>query len=537
MKSALALLLLLPSLGWAIRTPSRDEIESLRSNTSNAYAQKTILTEIEGKLQAMAGSKDPGWENLLPRAKFKELSAARMRAGSAWSTLMEETIVAYGLLPIDPSPVGGSGIPRYPNEVIQGGDFTGTRRTWQVVYKQPEEGSIKGEDGKPLLGQAFKTFLTRYSGMTSPDGTTIVWGEKFKEDPYRFAQVLRHELAHYELLTDKDWAEGKTDAEREVESHSRSKAALKQFGLDPKTLTDAENLEDGNIAFYSAQVSTGKGASERRTWVDQLRELLRLKPRPEDPGYKVTDGFFMDPEEWAKIRAGGESLRFRTDAQRSERAVLRVAQDICANPGSASTVDVRQRFAAIPAYDAAATLAVPDACESAVHGLLWNAKARGQNTYFPPTVASVAESNRPQIVQLSATIVDFRLSEMAKRICAFPPAAWDRANAKEFRTLPRLDISEPRPRDPHSCPAKVHRRLWLWLTSGRSELDPGELSRITDEPSHVATPAILPQSPRPAPPPPAPPPPLPPEDLEPRPRETPAESFPPCLHDRCARRL
>lgn len=537
MTTILAIVILLSSPALAIRAPSADEVESLKSNTDGAYREGNLLADLEKSLQQAVRTDSADWESLLSLEQARQLSAARLRASSAWTTLFEETIIAYGLLPLEPSPAGGPDIPRYPNELMQGGPFKDTRRPWRIVFTEPEEGSVLGRDGKPLLGPAFDKFLETHSGKTSPDGTTIIWGRTFKGRPFKLAQVIYHELSHYEMFADPTWVDSKTGPEREIDAHMRSKAALAGFGLDPQTLKDEQNLEDGNIAFYFAEKSTEKSATERRTRLDELLEFLGFKPRPEDPGYKVYDEYFMNPEVWARIRESGERLKFRTDAQRSERAVLRIAEDICADPRSASSPAMQQRFAAIPAYDAAATLAVPDPCESAVHGLLWNAKARGQHAYFPPAVASMAESNRPRIVQPSATIVDFRLSEMAKRICAFPPAAFDPANAKEFRDLPRLNFSEPRPRDPHSCHAKVHRRLWLWLTSGRSELDSGELSRITDEPSHVAAPATLPQAPRPSPPPPAPPPPVPPEDLEPRPRETPGEAFPPCLHDRCTRRL
>lgn len=535
MKSVVALLLLSPSLCWAVRTPSRDEVASLSSNTANAYSVQKTLVDLEVRLRAMTGSNNPGWEDLLPLERLRELSAARMKAGSAWSTLMEETIVAYGLLPIDPSPVGGSGIPRYPDEVIQGGDFKGTRRAWRIVYKQPEEGTIKGPDGKPLTGHDFEKFLERFSGLTSPDGTTIVWGDKFEGHPHRFAQVIRHELAHYELLTDKNWAEGKTNAEREVEAHSRSKAALKQFGLDPKTLAEAENYEDGNIAFYSAQVSTQRGARERRTWMDQLRELLGLKPRPEDPGYRVTEGFFMDPEAWAKIRAGGESLKYRTEAQRSERAVLRVAQDICANPGSAASPEVQQRFAAIPAYDSGATLAVPDPCESSIFDMLWSRKSQGKNDYFAPALAGVAMDTCLPAVRPSATIIERQLSELARRMCANPAAAWDPAAAKEFRDIQKLDYAQPTPRDPHSCQSRVHLRLWRWKQSGQGEFDAPELSRIINEPSTVAAPAAPEPAAPAAPPPPAPsvPQPPPPDFRDPKPPGGPLPSYPPCLDGRC----
>lgn len=507
----------------AFRTPSREEAASLKANTVGAYAEQEKLKVLEETLRQVAGFSDTDWESRLTKQQSIALSAARLRAASSMSTLLEETIIAYELVPVKPSPVGGTGIPQYPNEVMQlgVGDDKGMRREWRVLFAQPVEGTVKDKDGKVLLGDEFKEFLETHNGMTGPDGMTIVWGQRFLKDPHKLPIVLRHELAHYEIFADPNVGET-TWAQREVTAHRRSKAFIKHMGLPPAVRKYEEALQEGNIVDYEGQVSTEKSARERRPWYekayDRGRALLGMKPRIEDPGYHQQAGFHMDREAWAKIRAGSDRLRYRTEAQHSERAVHRIARDICANPRSASSLETRQRFADVPGYGTEESLSVSDPCESAVHSMLWAAKARGQSAYAPQVIASLAESNRPQLVQLSATIVDYRLSELAKRICAFPPAAFDPANAKEFRDLPRLKFSEPRPRDPNSCHAKIHRRLWLWLNSERSELDPGELHRITGEPSTIAAPATLPQAPRPAPPPPAPPPPLPPDDgPEPRP--------------------
>ena len=268
MRASTALVFLLAAPSFAIRTPSADEVASLNSNTANAYAQQNDLATFETKLQEQVGSNAVGWEDLLSKKNGKALSAARLRAGSAWSTLMEETMVTYGLLPLTPSPTGGPGIPMYPDAVMQGGDFKGTNRPWRIVFKEPEEGSVLGENGKPLYGPAFEEFLETHSGMTSPDGTTIIWGKKFDGKPFKLAQTIYHELVHYELFADRKWVEAKTGPEREIEAHARSRAALAQFGLDPKTLKDEQNLEDGNIAYYSAKNSTQRGARERRTRLD-----------------------------------------------------------------------------------------------------------------------------------------------------------------------------------------------------------------------------------------------------------------------------
>jgi len=519
----LCLSVLLASPGFAYRAPTKDEVTSLKSNTVSAYADQSDLERFEKRLRNEVGSNAADWESKLTRAQALQLSAARLRAAAAMSTLLEETVVAYELVPVKPSPVGGTGIPQYPNEVMQlgVGDDKGMRREWRVLFAQPVEGTVKDKDGKVLRGRAFEQFLETHDGMTGPDGMTIVWGQKFFKNPHRLPIVLRHELAHYEQFADPKVAET-TWAEREVTAYQRSQEFVKHMGLDPATRRLEEAREWAGFVKHSADVSTEKNARERRPWYekayDRGRALLGLKPRIEDPGYHQQAGFHMDPEAWAKMRAGSDRLRYRTEAQRSERAVHRIAQDICANPRSASSLETRQRFADVPGYSTEESLSIADPCESAVHSLLWAAKAQGQSAYAPQVIASLAESNRPQIVQLSATIVDYRLSELAKRICAFPPASFDPANAKEFRDLPRLTFSEPAPRDPNSCHAKIHRRLWLWLNSEQSEFDPGELHRITGEPSTIAAPATLPQAPRPAPPPPAPPPPLPPDnDPEPRP--------------------
>ena len=172
--------LLLATHAFAIRAPSADEIASLSSNTAGAYAEKNNLVALEERLQKIADSKAPDWESKLSKQDMKELSAARLRASASMSTLLEQTLIAFELVPIQRSPVGGPGIPQMPNDIMQGGEFKNTRREWRIMFAEPKEGDIKDEHGKALRGEDFQRFLERHSGMTGPDGTSIVWGNKFR---------------------------------------------------------------------------------------------------------------------------------------------------------------------------------------------------------------------------------------------------------------------------------------------------------------------------------------------------------------------
>ena len=546
MTFALTIVMFLASPALAVRTPNADEVASLSSNTASAYSDRDDLKSIEAELQGRVGSKGSDWEAKLTRDQTLKLSAARLRTAASMATLLEETLVAYELIPVKPSPLGGTGIPEYPNEVMQMGDSKGMRREWRVLFAEPLEGMVKDKDGKVLRGDDFKEFLLKTNGMTGPDGTTLVWGQNFLKNPHRLPIVLRHELAHYELFADPK-VEDTTWAEREATAYRRSKAFVKHMGLDPQTRTDEEALEEGGVVKYSGQASTEKSKREQRPLYERVydrgRQFFGLKPRIEDPGYHQQDGYHMDPEAWARIRQDSNELRTRTAAQRSERAIISLAEAICDNPDATESDELRSRFRNIQAYAADRTLSASDPCVTNVSDVLYETKLQGRADYYVPAISAIAKSHRPTITKPSATLIEVQLGYMAKSICLSPfDVAFSQSVADEFKRIPHFDFEPPRRHD-FSCTTMVLMRLWGLKRAGKDSFDPREIFDLAIDSTAASAPARgFNTSPNPPNQLPSTPPmttPLPPEvqGSSPRPRDPDAPSYPPCLNDRCIRRF
>ncbi|TPW18151.1 MAG: hypothetical protein FD129_88 [bacterium] len=532
----------------AFRTPSADEAKALWADTSNAYADQHYLEAVEEKLQKAAKDNSPNWERKLSQPQQRELAAARLRASASWSDVIEKNLVAYGLIKTRPSPVGGPGIPEYPDEVMHMGETKEMRRQWKVQFAQPVEGTVKGEDGKVLRGDEFREFLIITNGMTSPDGTTIVWGERYLKDPHRLAIVLRHELAHYEQFADPK-VEETTWAEREIESYKRSKSFIKHMGLPPKVREYEEALEEGGVVKYSSKASTEKSKREQRPFYERVydrgRAYFGLKPRIEDPGYHQQAGYHMDPEAWVKIRDDGNAIQIRVERQRTERALIEVAGDICSDPSAAHDPALRQRYYRIPGYAGGRTLPITDPCTAEIAEFLFAAKGRGSNDFWADHFVNIARGHqetkpdpRPAGVVMSA----FRFA--AEKICSDPARYSENPELREwFRTEKRFDRSLELRGLSHGCVMTVAQYLWKTKQDGATVFDAVELRRLAETalqesanlrpaPPAVTAPVI------PSPPPSSqPPPPPPPFFSEPEPRRPQSEPFKPCLHDRCVRRL
>lgn len=547
MNRVLGLTLLLTSPALAVRTPTADEIASLNSNTVTAYSERSNVKLIENRLQDEIGSKAADWETKLSREQMLKLSAARLRASASWADLIEQNLVTYGLVTVRPSPVGGPGIPQYPDEEMQMGESKGMRRPWKVQFAQPVEGTVKGEDGKVLRVKDFERFLEITNGMTSPDGTTIVWGERFLKDPHRLAIVLRHELAHYEQFADPK-VEETTWAEREVKAYRRSKAFIKHMGLPPEVQKYEEALEEGGVVKFSSQVSTEKSKREQRPLYERVydrgREFFGLKPRIEDPGYHQQAGYHMDPEAWTKIRDDGDAIRMRVERQRTERALIQVAGDICSDPATAHAPALRQRYYQIPGYGGGRTLPITDPCTAEIAEFLFAAKGRGSNDFWADHFVNIARGHRetkPDPRPVEIVMSAFR--QAAEKICQDPARYSASPELREWLQSEKqidqgLYLREPS----QGCILTVAQFLWNAKRGGAKDFDAVELRRLAETATRESA-SLRPAPPTqnnpviPTPPPSEPLPPPTPFIPEPGPRSPESQPYPPCLNDRCIRRF
>lgn len=545
MTAVVLLLSFLAAPAHSFRTPSADEVNALNSDTLNAYADKQNLEDIEQRLQKAAKDDSPNWERKLSQPQQRELAAARLRASASWADVIEKNLVAYGLIKTRPSPVGGPGIPQYPEEEMQLGESKGMRRQWKVQFAQPVEGTVKGKDGKVLRGDDFKKFLEETNGMTSPDGTTIVWGERYLKDPHRLAIVLRHELAHYEQFADPK-VEETTWAEREVKAYRRSKSFIKHMGLPPNVQKAEEALEEGGVVNYSGQVSTEKSKREKRPLYERVydrgREFFGLKPRIEDPGYHQQAGYHMDPEAWQRIRDDGARLNNAVARQRAARALIAVAEEVCGNPASAHDPALKERYRAIP-NDAGQVPVISDDCTADIAKYLFGIKGSGSNEFWADAFETMARGHqgpKPDFRPRAVVVTAFQIA--AEKICA-DPVGYPRSSEFRdwFRTERRFDSSvELTGVLPYGCVMSVFNCLWKAQRAGATEVDPDELFRVAERgrvegtvvpaaPTPSATPAV------PAPPPPPIPLPVEPEPFVREPKAPPAPApYPACLHNRCA---
>ncbi|MBI5594684.1 MAG: hypothetical protein HY928_01195 [Elusimicrobia bacterium] len=257
--------------------------------------------------------KDPDWEALLTPDQRRQLERARFRFGTASIAAIEKNLVAFGILSVD-----SDGNASYPEIQMQGWEFKGQRLPWTVAFRQPKEGEVTYH-GKVLRGQEFRDFIDEHDGMTSPDGTTLVWGPGFWENPLRLPEVLYHELIHYQLFADKTWAE------REEEAYKRTKDIAANLGLPPKEQKAVEERIEGIAVKYGIAVSLEKNQHEReRTWLDRLSDRLKewrgLPPVKENPGYSMAAGYSLKPDALKEIREEARRLRKGVRTENAERA-------------------------------------------------------------------------------------------------------------------------------------------------------------------------------------------------------------------------
>lgn len=206
---------------------------------------------------------------------------------------------------------------------MQSGEAKGKKRTWAVSFGAPPEGSVTDHNGKTLRGDEYRAFLNKYNGMTSPDGTTVVWGQKFAEHPADLALVLYHELAHYELYAKREWMEKATSGDREVEAYTRSKSIIDQLGFPPEIARRELALQENLILVFSAEAISEKRQLDHRTWwekaVDKGRGLFGMPALPRDPGYSVSGGYAIKPEVLREIRERSERLHDQAQAEQENR--------------------------------------------------------------------------------------------------------------------------------------------------------------------------------------------------------------------------
>lgn len=301
---------------------SADSYEVLAASEAvvDMFSRAEELRKLEETLILASGAtkEDPEWEAQLTPSQRKDLAKARFLYDVASVSAFEKNLVTFGVLGED-----SNGNTIYPEMKMQGGEFKGKLRPWTVAFREPKEGEIIFE-GKALRGQDFRDFLDQHDGMTSPDGTTIVWGKGFWKNPLRFPQVLYHELCHYQIFSEKTWTEEKTWAEREEEAYKRTRDIAANLGLTPSGQLALEKEIDAMALGFGSQVSLEKSQLEQqRTWLDRLGDRLRewrgLPPVKENPGYSIAAGYSIKPDALKKIRSEAERIRAEVRAENELR--------------------------------------------------------------------------------------------------------------------------------------------------------------------------------------------------------------------------